>query len=103
MDPRLAKSILITGAASGIGLATARLFAREGWLVGAIDVNADALEALGNELGSERAFVRTVDVADRPALLAAIDAFAARTGGHLDLLFANAGIDAKGRFDEMPW
>jgi NADP-dependent 3-hydroxy acid dehydrogenase YdfG len=103
MDAHLARSILITGAASGIGLATARLFAREGWLVGAIDVNADALEKLGRELGAERAFARAVDVSDRPALLAAVDAFAARTGGHLDLLFANAGIDAKGRFDEMAW
>ena len=103
MGTELTRSILITGAASGIGLATARLFAREGWFVGAIDVNADALEALGDELGAERTFVRTVDVTDRPALLAAVDGFAARTGGHLDLLFANAGIDAKGRFDEMPW
>jgi len=103
MDPHPARSILITGAASGIGLATARRFSREGWFVGAIDVNADALEALGNELASARSFVRAVDVTDRAALLAAVDAFAARTGGHLDLLFANAGIDAKGRFDETPW
>jgi NAD(P)-dependent dehydrogenase (short-subunit alcohol dehydrogenase family) len=102
MDPHPARSILITGAASGIGLATARRFSREGWFVGAIDVNADALEALGNELASARSFVRAVDVTDRAALLAAVDAFAARTGGHLDLLFANAGIDAKGRFDETP-
>jgi len=103
MDPHPARSILITGAASGIGLATARRFSREGWFVGAIDVNADALEALGNELASARSFVRAVDITDRAALLAAVDAFAARTGGHLDLLFANAGIDAKGRFDETPW
>ena len=103
MDANSAKSILVSGAASGIGLATARLFAREGWLVGAIDVNADALEKLDHELGAQRAFVRSVDVSDRPALLATVDAFAARTGGRLDLLFANAGIDAKGRFDETPW
>jgi len=97
------KSILITGAASGIGLATAHLFARRGWLVGAIDVNATALQALGDALGPERIFVRALDVTDRPALLGVVEAFAARTGGRLDLLFANAGIDAKGRFDAMPW
>ena len=97
------KAILITGAASGIGLATARLFARRGWQVGGIDRNAAALEGLRDEFGSERVLVRAVDVTDRPALLGVVEAFAARTGGRLDLLFANAGIDAKGPFDAMPW
>jgi len=46
------KSIFITGAASGIGLATAKRFAKEGWFVGLADVNraglASALAAIGS-------------------------------------------------------
>ena len=50
------KAIFITGAGSGIGLATARLFASKGWRVGCFDVNEHALNALSAELG-ESAFV----------------------------------------------
>jgi NAD(P)-dependent dehydrogenase (short-subunit alcohol dehydrogenase family) len=97
------KSILITGAASGIGRATALLFARNGWRVGAIDVDALALSSLENELRAHRAWCRVLDITDRPALRAAIDDHAAGTHGTLDLLFNNAGIDAKGSFEAMPW
>lgn len=96
-------SILITGAASGIGRATARLFAARGWFVGCLDRDADALQRLEYELGTGNSLFRPVDVTDRPSLIQAIDAFGQSTGGTLDLLFNNAGIDAKGRFDAMPW
>lgn len=96
------QSILVTGAASGIGLATARAFAARGWLVGALDRDAAGLERLAGELG-DAVWTRAVDVADREALVDAVDAFAMASGGRLDILHANAGIDAKGAFADMDW
>ncbi len=97
------KSIFITGAASGIGLATARKFGREGWYVGAFDVNAGGLEKLEDELGAKHCFTRTLDVTDRTDYAAAIAAFGDKTGGTMDVLFNNAGIGRGGPFDEMAW
>jgi len=94
------KSIFITGAASGIGRATARRFAREGWFVGAFDVSVDGLAALEREIGC---FTRMLDVTDRTAYAATIAAFGEKTGGTMDVLFNNAGIGRGGPFDEMPW
>ena len=88
----LARSIFITGAAAGIGAETARLFARNGWLVGASDVDAASLEALRAELGPDRVSLHVADVRDRAAIEAALRAFTTRTGGRLDALFANAGV-----------
>jgi len=88
----LQKSIFITGAAAGIGAETARLFARNGWRVGASDVNEAALGALQRELGAERLSLHPADVRDRAAIAAALGDFTARTGGRLDVLFANAGV-----------
>ena len=47
------KSMIISGAASGIGRATALEFASRGWFIGAIDSDADALERLSLELPHE--------------------------------------------------
>ncbi len=93
-----AKAILITGAASGIGLATARRFAAEGWFVGGLDSNAGNLAGLAQE----GAWTRALDVTDRPAQRAAIDAFAAEAG-RLDVFHANAGIGRGGPFEAMAW
>ena len=71
------KSIFITGAAAGIGAETARLFARNGWQVGASDVNEAALGALQRELGAERVSLHPADVRDRAAIAAALGDFAA--------------------------
>ena len=86
------RAIFITGAGAGIGAETARLFARNGWLVGASDVDAAALAALERELGAERVSTHVADVRDRASVAAALAAFMRRTGGRLDALFANAGV-----------
>ncbi len=86
------KSIFITGAAAGIGAETARLFARNGWLVGASDVNETALMALPRELGAKRVSLHPADVRDRTAVEAGLRDFTARTGGRLDALFASGGV-----------
>ncbi len=49
-------SIFVTGAASGIGKATAKLFAEHGWFVGIFDVDDAGLEALEHELRAGSAF-----------------------------------------------
>ncbi len=97
------KSIFITGAASGMGLATARLFASRGWFVGAYDVNSAGLDSLKVETGAQDGLFATLDVTDTAAFEAAMDGFGRATGGRLDLMFSNAGVAAGGLFDEMAW
>lgn len=97
------RTIFITGAASGIGRATAVYFSQKGWFVGCYDVNSDALEALKRELGAGNGLYETLDVTNRSAMRRSLDRFAAATDGALDILYNNAGIDAKGPFMDMEW
>ncbi|MCP4757521.1 MAG: SDR family oxidoreductase [Proteobacteria bacterium] len=92
------KCIFITGAASGIGLATARLFGEKSWFVGAYDVDRDGLERLVEELGADNCKVDVLDVTDRTAFKTALDTFGAATGGRLDLLYNNAGVGTAALF-----
>jgi NAD(P)-dependent dehydrogenase (short-subunit alcohol dehydrogenase family) len=96
------KSIFITGAASGMGRETARLFARKGWFVGGYDVNDEGLASLEAELGADNCLVRRLDVTDRADYAAAVEAFGQATGGKLDLLYNNAGIGRGGPFADQP-
>lgn len=86
------KRALITGAASGIGRASARLFASEGARVALLDVNADAGESVADEIrqqGSEAVFFPT-DVGDEAAMQVAFSKTIEHFGG-LDILYNNAG------------
>jgi NAD(P)-dependent dehydrogenase (short-subunit alcohol dehydrogenase family) len=100
-EPR--KSIFITGAASGMGRETARLFASKGWFVGGYDVNEAGLADLKDELGAGSCLVRRLDVTDRADFRAALDDFAPAAGGRLDILYNNAGIGRGGPFAEQPF
>jgi len=87
------KVVVVTGAAAGIGRATALRFAAEGARVAAWDVAADAGDGLVAELadaGGEGRFA-TVDVTDGGAVEAAVAAVAEAWGG-VDVLVNNAGI-----------
>jgi NAD(P)-dependent dehydrogenase (short-subunit alcohol dehydrogenase family) len=97
------KSIFITGAASGMGRETARLFAEKGWFVGAFDVNEIGLANLRKELGPDNCLTRRLDVTDREDYRAALAEFSKATRGKLDLLYNNAGIGRGGPFDQQPF
>lgn len=97
------KSIFITGAASGMGRETARLFHGKGWFVGGFDVNEAGLASLRDELGAENCLVRPLDVTDREDYRAALAAFGEATGGKMDILYNNAGIGRGGPFADQPF
>jgi NAD(P)-dependent dehydrogenase (short-subunit alcohol dehydrogenase family) len=97
------KSIFITGAASGIGRATATLFAEKGWFVGAFDVNAEGLATLTQEIGNDNCITGILDVTKKDNFEAAIAAFGAETGGTMDILYNNAGIGESGFFEDVPY
>ena len=87
---------LVTGAASGIGLAIAETMAEAGAKVALLDIDGAALAAAADRLRGQGAdaIARPVDVTDRAALRAAIDSAVAHFGV-LDIAFANAGIGGK--------
>lgn len=94
------KSILITGASSGIGAATAQAFLQDGWLVGLLARRENRLNDIAD--GHVNAVPLVADVQDADAMQAAFDRFIARAG-HLDVLFNNAGIfGPAGPIDQIP-
>lgn len=86
------KTILITGASTGIGAATARAVAAAGWKTALAARSADKLAALVEELGADRAAAIPADVTDE----AQVRAMIARAAefGRLAAVFANAGLGA---------
>lgn len=95
---RLSRSIegsvaIITGAASGMGRATALLFADEGARLGLLDIDAQGLESVAAEIsGAGRECLPiTADCADREAISAAVRSIGERFGA-IDILINNAGL-----------
>ena len=89
------KLVLVTGAASGIGAATAKAFAAAGARLVLCDVDADRLGAVCGELGDAVVLSRAVDVADRAAMRAFADAVHAIAPAG-DVLVNNAGVAVAG-------
>jgi 2-hydroxycyclohexanecarboxyl-CoA dehydrogenase len=104
MSDRLqGRTAIITGAARGIGYATADLFLREGARVGLIDFDAGSLTEtarnLAQDLPAASVFARPADIADAAGIGAAIDALAKDLGG-VDILTNNAAARAYGTIAE---
>jgi NADP-dependent 3-hydroxy acid dehydrogenase YdfG len=95
----MAKTLVITGASTGIGAATARAAAAEGWNVALGARSADKLEALVAELGAERSISLPTDVTDFDQVEALLAAAEQRFDS-VDAVFANAGFGAKRGFTE---
>ncbi len=87
------KTILITGASTGIGAATARAAVADGYKVALAARSTDKLSALVEELGADNAMSVPCDVTDWASQSAAVENVVSEFG-HLDAAFANAGIGA---------
>ena len=95
------KSAVVTGAANGIGRATASVFAAEGVRLVVTDIDGDGLEAIRDELRDQGAEIETVvgDVSQDADAHRMIDAAVERYG-RLDILVANAGVIPLGAITE---
>ena len=97
----MTKSIFITGGGSGIGRATAILFAHRGWRVGLGDVNAAAMAETAAAIGGGGVSSHRLDVRDREQWAAALAEFAGPSGA-IDVVFNNAGIAVSGPLMATP-
>ena len=100
-------SVFVTGAASGMGRATAHAFADEGAKVAVTDFKGDGAEAVAREIRERRRHAKawTLDVSDAEAITRVVGEVANEFGG-IDVLINNAGIPAgvpvdHARYDEI--
>ncbi len=101
------RAVVVTGAGSGIGRATALAFASRGAMVAACDVDQGRLDTLATELGDRALLVRRVDVSDRAQMMAFADAVHAEVPS-ADVIVNNAGVAVGGTFletslDDWDW
>lgn len=100
---RNASRVVITGASSGIGAATAEAFAAEGARIVIAARGGEALDAVASRLRASGAQVLAVPTDVRDAAAVAALAEGARDWlGEIDLWFSNVGVGAIGRFHEVP-
>ncbi len=92
--------VVVTGAGSGMGAATAKLFAAEGAHVAALDLNLEGVNAVVDEIVAAGANAQAfaIDLADADAIVATTAAIAEHFGG-IDILVNNAGISIPAPID----
>lgn len=104
MRPSRLITVVITGASSGIGRATASAFAMPGVRLVLAARGHEALDAVAHECEARGAkvLVRPTDVTDADAVRALADAAAGQGDGRIDVWVNNAGVGAIGLFDQVP-
>src|SRR4029453_18217256 len=96
------RAVFITGAAAGIGRATALTFARNGYTVGGYDIDEVGLKSLADEVDAlgGTAITGHLDVTDSDEMVQRVGEFA-KSAGRLDVIINNAGILLAGRFEDI--
>tara|TARA_Y100000588_G_scaffold318502_1_gene348045 strand:- start:403 stop:1173 length:771 start_codon:yes stop_codon:yes gene_type:complete len=94
------QTIIVTGAGSGIGAATAKLFAERGGNVVLVGRRKEKLDEVAADLDASHVLVHATDVSDRAAVEKLIDAAVHRFGG-INVLVNNAGVAEMGKFDDF--
>ena len=100
---RTNRAVFITGAAAGIGRATALTFAKNGYTVGGYDIDEVGLKSLADEIDDlgATAFTGHLDVTDSAEMAQRVAEFAKAAGGRLDVMINNAGILLAGSFEDI--
>ena len=93
------KVVMVTGAASGIGLATAKAFRQKGAELVILDLSEESLDQAAAEIGGN-VLALPCDVTSRQAIHSAFDAVCRRFGG-LDIVVSNVGAAIQGRIGEV--
>jgi NADP-dependent 3-hydroxy acid dehydrogenase YdfG len=96
------RAVFITGAAAGIGRATALTFAKQGYIVGGYDIDEVGLKSLADEIDDlgGTAITGHLDVTDSAEMAQRVSEFA-KEAGRLDVMINNAGILLAGRFEDI--
>jgi NADP-dependent 3-hydroxy acid dehydrogenase YdfG len=97
------RTAFITGAAAGIGRATALTFAKKGYTVGGYDTDEVGLKSLADEIDhlGATAITEHLDVTDSAEMAQRVGEFATAAGGRLDVMINNAGILLAGHFEDI--
>lgn len=98
------KRCFITGAASGIGRATAIAAAKRGAILFLTDIQADALDATVAEIraaGGQVAYAKAIDISDHAAVVALAEEIHSQHGGSMDVVMNIAGISIWGSVQEL--
>jgi NADP-dependent 3-hydroxy acid dehydrogenase YdfG len=101
----ITRAVFITGAAAGIGRATALTFARNGYTVGGYDIDEVGLKSLAGEIEAlgrpASVVIGHLDVTDPDEMAKRVGEFANAAGDRLDVMVNNAGILRAGRFEDI--
>jgi len=95
------KTAFITGAASGIGYATAQALYKQGWTLGLADLDLQALTHSVADWDAERVYCYQLDVCDQQAYHNVMQSFTAKHNNQLNVLFNCAGILSLGQFEDI--